>query len=292
MTATTRSVLLATFDLLPDGEPAGALLVDALAERGVAARWACWDDPAVDWAGADLVAVRSTWDYHRRLPEFLAWARRVESGTRLLNGAEVFAWNADKGYLLELADQVPKVPVVPTATLADADLATGLRAALERWGTVVVKPRTGAGGVGLVVASRTDDPALAGLLAGPWIAQPLVESVRTAGESSVFVLDGEPVAQVDKVAAGEEVRVHPKYGGSSRAVALDPARADVARAAVRSAAALRGADLAYARVDLMQWEGQWALSELELIEPGLYLDVVPDLAGPFADLLTRRAQGA
>ncbi|KRB78067.1 hypothetical protein ASE01_07835 [Nocardioides sp. Root190] len=291
MTATTPSVLLATFDLLPDGEPDGALLVEALAERGVEARWVCWDDPAVDWAVADLVAVRSTWDYHRRLPEFLAWARRVEAGTRLLNGSDVFAWNADKGYLIELADAVP---VVPTALLADTELAPGLRDALGRWGTVVVKPRTGAGGVGLVVASRTDDPALAGLLAGPWIAQPLVESVRTAGESSVFVLEGEPVAQVDKVAAGEEVRVHPKYGGSSRAVALDPVRADVAREAVRSAAALRGGDLAYARVDLMQWEGQWSLSELELIEPGLYLDVVPDLAGSFADLLAdllaRRAE--
>ena len=53
-------VLLATFCLMPEGEPGGSLLVDALAERGVEAAWATWDDPAVDWAGADLVAVRAT----------------------------------------------------------------------------------------------------------------------------------------------------------------------------------------------------------------------------------------
>ena len=130
------TVLLVTFDLMPDGEPGGAALVTAFAERGVDARWVRWDDPAVDWAGADLVAVRSTWDYHRRLPAFLAWARQVAEVTVLLNGAEVFAWNADKAYLAELAGAVP---VVPTALLDDTDLAGGLSAALGRWGSVVVK---------------------------------------------------------------------------------------------------------------------------------------------------------
>ena len=30
------------------------------------------------------------------------------------------------------------------------------------------------------------------------------------------------------------------------------------------------------------------VSELELIEPGLYLDVAPDIAGPFADVVADR----
>ena len=68
------TVLLAASALLPEGEYGGEHLLSALAERDVTARWVAWDDPAVDWSAADLVAVRSTWDYHRRLPEFLAWA--------------------------------------------------------------------------------------------------------------------------------------------------------------------------------------------------------------------------
>lgn len=279
------TVLLVTFDLMPDGEPGGAVLPPALAEHGIDARWVRWDDPAVDWAGADLVAVRSTWDYHRRLPAFLAWAREVEAVTTLLNGAEVFAWNADKGYLVELADVVP---TVPTMLLDDTDCAGGLAAALERWGSVVVKPRTGAGGVGVVVVESIDDPRLEGLVAGPWIAQPLVESVRTTGESSVYVFDGVAAAQVDKVAAAGEVRVHELYGGRSRPVALDPERAAIAEGAVRAAAARLGADLAYARVDLMAWDGAWSVSELELIEPGLYLDVDPANADRFATLVAGR----
>ncbi|WP_166137012.1 ATP-grasp domain-containing protein [Nocardioides ochotonae] len=281
-------VLLATFALMPDGEPGGDLLVDALAERGVRAAWACWDDPDVDWAGARLVAVRSTWDYHRRAPEFLAWARRTSVATPLLNGPEVFAWNADKAYLTELADLVP---AVPTELLDDATLVAGLGAALERWGSVVIKPRTGAGGVGVVVAESLADERLEGLTAAPWVVQPLVESVRTSGEVSVFVLGGGAVSQVDKSTAGTaggEIRVHELYGGRSRAVPLGEEQAVVAEDAVRAAAGLTGADLTYARVDLMQWQGRWVLSELELIEPGLYFDVEPATATRFADLVARQ----
>ena len=42
---------------------------------------------------------------------------------------------------------------------------------------------------------------------------------------------------------------------------------------------------AYARVDVMLWEERWVVSELELIEPGLYLDIDPSNAAPFADLV-------
>ena len=276
------TVLLPTFALLPDGEPAGELLTVALAARGLESRWVVWDDKFVDWAAADLVAVRSTWDYHRRLPEFLAWARSVEGSTRLLNGSEVFAWNADKGYLVELGRDIP---VVPTERLDDASLVPGLRRALDRWGTVVIKPRVGAGGVGVVIADRVDDARLAELTAAPWIVQPLVESVRTSGETSVYVLAGAAVSQVDKTAAGVEIRVHEYHGGRSVAVPLVAEQAALAEAAVRVAAARLGSELSYARVDMMRWQQVWSVSELELIEPGLYLDIDPANAERFADLV-------
>lgn len=280
------TVLLATFAILPDGEEGGHRLVEAFGDLGVEVRWVVWDDPDVDWAAADLVAVRSTWDYHRRLPDFLAWARATEQVTTVLNGAEVFAWNADKAYLLELAEHVP---TVPTRLLEDRGLVPTLRAALDEHGTVLVKPRTGAGGNGVVLADSVSDPRLEGLTTGPWVVQPVVESVRTEGETSVFVLEGEPVSRVDKVPAGGEVRVHEHFGGSSREGVLDEEVSAVATAAVAAASRLRGADLAYARVDLMRLaDGTLAVSELELIEPGLYLDVVPGNAERFARAVAAR----
>ena len=267
------SVILATFPLLPEGEYGGHHLMGALADRGVDARWASWDDPAVDWAAADLVAVRSTWDYHRRCADFLAWARAVEKEAPLLNGADVFEWNADKRYLAALG---LLVPVVPSTPVDDAGLVAGLRAGLDRFGTVVIKAATGAGGVGVVVASRTDDERLSGLTAGPWIVQPLVESVRTRGETSVFVLGGRAVSQVDKLPADGEIRVHEQYGGVSRPVPLGDEPARVALAAMDAVAELLDRPLDYGRVDLLEYDGHLVVGEVELIEPGLYLDVCPD----------------
>jgi glutathione synthase/RimK-type ligase-like ATP-grasp enzyme len=278
-------VLLATFNLCPEGEPGGHLLVAALADRGIEARWVCWDDPDVDWSSADLVAVRATWDYQRRAAEFAEWTRAVERVTPFLNSADVFAWNADKAYLLSLAD---RVPVVPTALLEDRTLVPGLRAAVERHGTVVVKPRTGASGVGVVVVDGVEDHRLQGLTQGPWVVQPLVESVRTRGESSVYVLDGRAVAQLGKRPGEAEIRVHELYGGETRAVDLDEASAQFAVAAMDAAAAVLGTTLDYGRVDLMEHDGRLVVGEVELIEPGLYLDLLPGLAEPFADLVAAR----
>ena len=107
MTSPRVQVLLATFCLCPDGEEGGGMLVDALERRGVRARWAVWDDPDVDWAGADVVALRSTWDYQRRLPTFLPWVAQVAASTTLRNGLDAITWSLDKSYLAELGTWRP-----------------------------------------------------------------------------------------------------------------------------------------------------------------------------------------
>lgn len=284
--STRPTVLLATFDLLPAGEGGGHLLPEALGAAGVDASWAVWSDPAVDWAAADLVAVRSTWDYHRRLPAFLDWTRRVEADGHLLGSAAVMAWNADKSYLLDLAEDLP---VVPTELVDAPGLVPALEAGLARHGTVVLKPRTGAGGTGVVVASRSDDPRLSALGGDAWLLQPLVASVRTTGERSLFVLDGRVVSQVDKVAAGEddEVRVHPRYGGVMRPVAPGPAAVALAERTMAVVGERHGGPLPYGRVDLLEVDGELCVSEVEVIEPGLYLDLVPGNATAFAATVVR-----
>ena len=48
--------------------------------------------------------------------------------------------------------------------------------------------------------------------------------------------------------------------------------------------------LDYGRVDMMRLaDGTLAVSELEAVEPGLYLDVLPANAEPFADLVAAPA---
>ena len=285
-------ILLATSSGWPHGEPGAAVLDAALSARGIEARWACWDDPAADWAGADLVAVRSTWDYMERPEQFLSWARELAGRTPLLNGPEVFAWNVDKAYLTRLDDGLPVVPTRTAGTLEE--LAEGV----HEFGVAVVKPRVGASGVGVLVVEDPADPRLGTEVKdhpelpagrGPWVVQPLVASVRSEGESSVFVLDGVPVSQVDKLPTTGEIRVHGHFGGSSRPVPLRDEAAKLARAANRAANRALGVRLDYGRIDMMRLsDGRLAVSEVEAIEPGLYLDVLPGNAEAFADLVADR----
>lgn len=276
----TAELLLATCSSWPHGEPAHERLDAALAARRIPSRWVSWDDPEVDWAGAGLVAVRSTWDYDVRLPEFLGWADRV--GPRLLHGADVFRWNTDKAYLVELG-RSGRVPVVPTVTVDDL---ADLRAAVDRFGECVVKPRIGAGGRGVVTVTADREPSTP--RPGTMIAQPMVASVLTEGELSVFVIDGRPVSQVRKQPAAGEFRVHEMYGGVTYPSTLTDEAATLAADAVAASAAILGADLVYARIDLMRHHGVLMVSEVEVTEPGLYLDVLPDNAEPFADAVARR----
>jgi len=157
---------------------------------------------------------------------------------------------------------------------------------------VVVKPRTGASGLGVVIVRSTSDARLQGLTAGPWVVQPLVESVRTVGEASVYVFDGRATSQVDKVPGGEEIRVHELYGGGSHVGVLSAETAALAQRAMAVASERVGIDLAYGRVDMMRHVGRLVVSEIELIEPGLYLDVIPGNAEPFADLVAERLDRA
>ncbi|PJE07008.1 hypothetical protein [Mycobacterium sp.] len=86
------------------GDDAG--LVAALRTRGLHARWLAWDDP--ETAEAHLVILRDSGDYLARLDEFLTWTTSMQN---LLNSPPVIAWNAERGYLDDLAQR--GVPIVP-----------------------------------------------------------------------------------------------------------------------------------------------------------------------------------
>ncbi|MGY2876022.1 glutathione synthase/RimK-type ligase-like ATP-grasp enzyme [Marmoricola sp. URHA0025 HA25] len=285
-------LLLATCAAFRDGEPGHPHLDDALSARGVTARWVMWDDTEVDWASA-VVAVRATWDYDARVEDFLRWTRAVP---QVLNGADTFAWNVDTAYLAELAGL--GLAVVPTLVV---DGEESLPAAIAEFESAVVKPRVGAGGRGVVpVSMRPSDGAGGGpagldesmLGPGPWVVQPLVESVRTEGEGSVFVLGGEVVSAAQKRPATGEIRVHEMYGGTTVAAPVTGEAAALARRTVEAAEVLLGHQLDYARVDHLRLaDGTLALSELEVIEPGLYLDELPGNGAAFAAMVRRRLDG-
>jgi len=121
-------------------------LHDALRQAGADVRIVEWDDADVDWSHFDLALLRSTWDYTERVVEFLEWAKRAATHTRLLNPPDVVRWNTDKHYLRDLARA--GIATVPSEFIEPGEnAATGLDQFLRGHASeeFVVKPAIGAG---------------------------------------------------------------------------------------------------------------------------------------------------
>lgn len=266
-------VLFVTADGLPRPDTETPLVVAELEAMGIAARMVPWDAP-LRWADAELVVVRSTWDYHRRLGDFLAWCDRVQSRTRLVNPAAVLHWNSHKSYLVDLA--AAGVPTVPTRVVPQGTRVAPGDPLCEGSGAVVVKPAVSNGAVGALRGER-DDPRLRRHLAelagaGDVLVQPFVESVVDAGETSLVYLDGELSHAVCKRPAHGDYRVQTHLGAT-----VGPHRVTAAELRVGERALATVADpCLYARVDLVATVAGPAVMELELIEPALFLGHDPD----------------
>src|SRR5437867_3685043 len=135
-----KRIALATGAKLPTLNEDDLLLVPPLRELGVTAVPAVWDSPDVCWEEFQGVVVRSCWDYHHRLEEFLGWVVWLErAGIPVWNPPAVLRWNSHKGYLRDLAAR--GVPIVPTRWLGRGE-PVDLPMLLEDagWRDAVMKP--------------------------------------------------------------------------------------------------------------------------------------------------------
>ena len=81
--------------------------------------------------------------------------------------------------------------------------------------------------------------------------------------------------------------MHEERGGRAQASRLTDEVRSIAHQAYAATERLLDVRLTYARVDLLRHDGVLVVTEVEITEPGLYLDVMPDIAQPFADAVAR-----
>ncbi|WP_053914229.1 RimK family alpha-L-glutamate ligase [Streptomyces sp. TP-A0875] len=272
-------------------------LLAALHETGVAAESAAWDDPDVDWAGFDLVLIRSTWDYTWRREAFLDWAERCARMTTLLNPPPVVRWSSDKFYLARLAEA--GVPAVRTRYLAPG-AAVEPAAVLPADHEYVIKPAVGAG-ARYAARYRAGDRDTALRHIGHMHAegvtamvQPYMARIETGGERALVFLGGTFLHAVRKKAVlGTGVPFdHRKVAHPGLEPWVPTARErEVAERAL--AVVPHAEDVFYARVDLVDDDaGRPVVMELELIEPNLFLFVRPASLPVVAQAVAARARDA
>lgn len=269
---------------LDEDEPS---LLAALADLGVEAEVAAWDDAAVDWPRFDLVVVRSTWNYHLQRDVFLAWVDAVAAVSEVANPPDVLRWNTDKRYLRDLEDA--GVPVVPTVWLEPGEAAE-----VPEWPELVVKPAVSAGALRTARYRHDEHGAAvehaAGLLAEDRtvMVQPYLADVDEAGETALVFVAGQYSHAVRKgpiLSPGGGMSQGPY--AEEDVSAREPTAADRALAAAALAAVPRGEDrLLYARVDVVtDGAGSPVLLELELTEPSLFLTFADGAAGRLASAI-------
>lgn len=235
--------------------------------------------------GVEALVLRSTWDYHLRLAEFLAWIDAVSArGIPLWNPPRTLRWNVDKRYLLEV--EAHGVPVVPTRHAARGSGVT-LSALLREagWRDAVVKPSISGGAFQTWRArgEATDDARFDRQLgAMDCLVQPFVPELVSGGEWSLLFFRGQYSHAVLKRPQSGDFRVQEEFGGVASGA---PAPAEVVAAAERALAVVPE-QLLYARVDGVVRNGGLELMELELVEPSLFLESEPGAAERFASAVS------
>jgi glutathione synthase/RimK-type ligase-like ATP-grasp enzyme len=284
-----RRIALATYSRAPRLAADDQLLPPALASLGITAEPVVWSNDSATWSDFEAVVVRSCWDYHLQFSEFLAWLARLDAGgIAVWNSSPLLRWNADKRYLLDLAQRgVATIPtmIVPRGRGCDVESL----AIAEGWTRFVLKPTISASGYETYALRTPLDEAARDAIAkvttiGDALLQPFVDEVPRNGEYSFTFIDGAFSHATLKRATAGEFRVQTEHGGTVEPV-------DAPRALVEQAThvlkVLPETPL-YARVDGIARGSAFLLMELELIEPNLFLGEGSGAAERLAAAIDRR----
>ena len=270
-----------------------ALVIEALAARGIAARRVSWSRPEVDWSRFSCAVFRTTWDYFDRFAEFSAWLDRVQAEVPLFNPPALVRWNLDKHYLLDLeARGIHTVPSVFLERGSTQSLAAAMDA--HALSEAVIKPAVSGAARHTYRVTRAEadehEATLAALLREEaMMLQPFQREIVEQGETTLVVMDGRFTHGLRKVAKAGDFRVQDDHGGTVHAYTPTPEEIAFAEWAM---AACDPQPL-YGRVDLVRDnDGALAVMELELVEPELWFRLCPDAAQRLADGLVQRLASA
>jgi len=230
-----------------------------------------WRQTAVEWKKYAAVIIRTTWDYQNHLEAFLQVLKQIESQTLLANPFEIVQWNADKIYLNKLQEKGAKI--VPTIWVNGGFNVSQLQQWFKQLESneIVIKPRVSAtaqdtfwlkcGQEGIESLNKVFENR-------PFMVQPFMKAIVDEGEYSLFYFNGKYSHAILKTPKTADFRVQEEHGGIIQAIKpssdLLKAGEEILKYISRT--------LLYARVDFVRTKNnEFALMELELIEPSLYL---------------------
>lgn len=278
-----------TMDSLDEFEVYDDLLIKPLSQLGWSVDMVSWRNRQVDWNTFEAVIIRSPWDYQQDAQLFMQVLEEIDqSSARLENPLDLVKWNIDKTYLRELEQE--GILIVPTLWGRRLE-AEQLDKAFEQLDTreLVIKPTVSANAddtfrVKQEVKLQTKREMLRTFYDRAYMIQPFMKSIVTEGEFSLFYFGGEYSHTILKTPAKGDFRVQEEHGGILASVEPET---KLLKRAQQTMARLQPEPL-YARADYVRTEDDdFALMELELIEPSLYFNMDPESPRRFARIFDR-----
>lgn len=260
-----RKVALVTYGKQPELLEGDKLLIEPFKKHGFKPLAIPWDKKGVSWEDFDLVILRSAWDYHLKIPEFLNWLEHLESRkVNLWNPVSIIRWNMNKKYLLEL--KKVGVPIIPTFILNKETINDAKEIILSKgWKEIVVKPVHGASAYKIVKVKAQE---LDTLQDNEVIIQPFMKEINSEGELSFIFFNKQYSHAILKKPKREEFRSQIEFGGAE--LETKPPSQLISQA--QQIMDKIKSPLLYARVDGLNVGGKFFLMELELIEPYLFFE--------------------
>jgi hypothetical protein len=241
----------------------------------------------VDWNQYNLSIIRTTWDYHARINEFIAWSKTVP---RLFNNATIVEWNTHKSYLRELEQH--GVAIAPTIWIG-TNQTIDVKQEFNHFGSPIgfIKPQVGACASDTLRFSCDEVKEAQQFLLDnahqDMMLQPYLKSVETEGELTAIFIDGKFTHGVQKIPVKGDYRVQDDFGATDIPYEFT---ADELRTMEETLLTVpQHEQLLYARFDYLRNDkGTLLLNELELVEPSLFFRHCEKSAVCLADAILKR----
>lgn len=264
------------------------LLKSAFEAQGLKVDITYWDNPSYEWQQTKSVLFRTVWDYFERFDEFWEWLEQVKTKTRLINSYELIKWNIDKHYLRDLKNN--GIQVVPTY-FADKGSNISLQeiANLNDWKHIVIKPAISASAFNTYKIINDEIEQKEQLFhellqTHDMLVQPFFPTISELGEASLMVFGGKFTHAILKKAKAGDFRVQDDFGGTVHDYNPTQEEIKFAEKVFQSCTSLP----IYGRVDIV-WDSNKHiyLSELEIIEPELWIRNRPESANKIAEAVNK-----
>jgi glutathione synthase/RimK-type ligase-like ATP-grasp enzyme len=269
-------IALLTYQDFPLLIDADRKLLPELFSLGIVAEAVIWDDDDVNFKKYDALIFRNTWDYFTKQDVFFAWLQNLEKqGITTFNPLQVIKKNSHKFYLQEM--EKLGVKIIPSIFLPKSENLDLSKHIPVEWKKMVIKPAISAGSHLTTLFDRTEIGTIAEKYNeisqnNDLILQNFIPEILTQGEISMVFFDKKFSHAVVKTPKKGDFRIQSQFGGQYRAYLPSDEMKNTAAGIL----AIVEDDLLYARVDGVLINNEFHLMEMELIEPDLYMDYLPD----------------